>query len=237
MTFPGKYLIVYQLPVTSPMALSPSPVKDYQQATYNPVQPTDHTVEDHNRDRDAQATGFVGRPSEVAWLHDLQTGSGLSSRCGPASSENQSGYLSPLSANYFLDDMPILAPDQSTASEQYRPSKHAATQLVESYFQNLHASFPLVGKPLFLDQFRLFYANPDAQPGRQWITILSLIFAIAARHSSLVKQQSKADLPYFKQAWELYTSDSAVSNHPSLQQVQIESLISLYLLLVGQINR
>lgn len=183
------------------MNLSPSPVKDYQQATFNPVQPTDHTVEDHNRDRDAQATGFVGRPSEVAWLHNLQMGSAVSSRCGPESSESQLEYLSPFSANYFLDDMPILVSDQSTASEQNWPSQHAATQLVESYFQNLHASFPLVGKPLFLEQFRLFYANSDAQPGRQWITILSLIFAVAARHSSLLKEQSGIDLPYFKQAW------------------------------------
>jgi len=217
------------------MTLSPTPPKDWQQATHNPVQPTDHTVEDHNRDRDAQVTGFVGRPPEVAWLHNLQTGSGLRSHGEPASSVSQSACLPRLSANYFLDDMHIFVPDQ--AGEQFWPSKKAATQLVESYFQNLHASFPLVGKLSFWEQFRLFYAHPDAQPGRKWITILSLIFAIASRHNALVKKQSGADLPYFTRAWELYLSDSAVLDHPSLQQVQIESLISLYLLLVGQINR
>jgi hypothetical protein len=194
------------------------------------VQPTDHTIEDHNRDRDAQATGFVGRPSEVAWLHNLRTEPGTS----PRSTLSQSGCSSPL-ANYFLDDLEILVPDQTDAL--CWPSKEAATQLVESYFQNLHASFPFIGKLVFWEQFRLFYANSDARPGGEWITILNLVFAIASRHNFLVQKQSGAESPYFTRAWKLYASDVATLGHPSLQQVQIESLISLYLLLVGQINR
>ncbi|KAJ5369932.1 uncharacterized protein N7496_006024 [Penicillium cataractarum] len=219
------------LPVTSPLSLSPSPVEGLQNATNNPVQPTDHTVEDYNRDRDTQATGFVGRPSEVAWLHDLRTEPGMRSR----GSLRQSGCSSPLSANYFLDDLEILVAGQT--DELYWPSKEAATQLVESYFQNLHASFPFIGKIIFWEQFRWFYANSDARPGAKWIALLNLVFAVASRHNCLVQKQFGAGSSYFTRAWKLYTSDFATLGHPSLQQVQIESLISLYLLLVGQINR
>ncbi|KAJ5935945.1 hypothetical protein N7454_005243 [Penicillium verhagenii] len=218
--------VIDGLPVTSPMTLSPSPVKNAQEATNNPIQPNDHTVEDHTRDRISQATGFVGRPSEVAWLHNLKMGPNLRSEI--ARPLGQSGFLSPLSTNYFLDDNQILAPNPSDYSDC--PSKNAATQLVECYFQNVHASFPIISKLLFLEQFRRFYANPDPQLGRKWIAILNMIFAIASRHSSLVRKQPRSDLPYFTRAWELYTRDFAVLEHPSLQQVQIESLITLYLL-------
>lgn len=183
-----QHLTIYKLPVTSPLSLSPSPVRG------NPFQPTDHTVEDYNRDRDTQATGFVGRPSEVAWLHELRTEPGTSSR----GSLSQSGCSSPLSANYFLDDLEILAAGQT--DELYWPSKEAATQLVESYFQNLHASFPFIGKLVFWEQFRWFYANSDARPSGKWIAILNLIFAIASRHKCLVQKQFRAELPYFTRA-------------------------------------
>jgi hypothetical protein len=222
-----------QLPVRSSTTSSPNPAKDGQQATSNPVQPTDHTVEDHNRDRDAQATGFVGRPSEVAWLHNLQTG--LNSRTETTRSLGLSGILPPWSSNYFLDDMQVLPRNQG--HELDWPSEEAATELVESYFQNVHASFPLIGKLLFWEQFRRLYANRDVQPGTRWIAILNLIFAIASRHTCLVREQSGAGLSYFARAWDLYTKDFVALEHPSLQQVQIESLISLYLLSVGQINR
>lgn len=215
------------------MTLSPSPVKDAQQATDNPVQPTDHTAEDHQRDRVTQATGFVGRPSEVAWLHNLQMGTNLRNEI--ACPLGQPGFLPPLSTNYFLDDFQFLASNPTDNSDY--PSKKTATQLVGCYFQNVHASFPVISKLLFLEKFRRFYAIPDPQPGKKWIAILNMIFAIASRHSSLVRKLPRSDLPYFTRAWELYTRDFAVLEHPSLQQVQIESLISLYLLSVGQINR
>ncbi|KAJ6010286.1 hypothetical protein N7522_005302, partial [Penicillium canescens] len=222
-----------QLPATSPMTPRPSPVKEGQQATNNPVQPTDHTTEDLNRDGDTRATGLVGRPSEIAWLNTLQTEPNTHSKI--ARSSGRSGYLPPLSTNYFLDNMQILVPDLNDYPD--RPSKDAATQLVGSYFQNVHASFPFVGKPIFLEQFRCYYANSGAQPGRKWMAVLNLIFAIASRHSSLVKKESGADMSYFTRAWKLYAGGFAVLDRPSLQQVQIESLISLYLLSLGHINR
>ncbi|KAJ6008996.1 hypothetical protein N7522_004012 [Penicillium canescens] len=193
-----------QLLATSPMTPRPSPVKEGQQATNNPVQPTDHTTEDLNRDGDTQATGLVGRPSEIAWLNTLQTEPNTHSKI--ARSSGRSGYLPPLSTNYFLDNMQILVPDLNDYPD--RPSKDAATQLVGSYFQNVHASFPFVGKPIFLEQFRCYYANSGAQPGRKWMAVLNLIFAIASRHSSLVKKESGADMSYFTRAWKLYAGAS-----------------------------
>lgn len=211
------------------MTFSPSPAKDDQRAKISPIQPTDHTTEDLNPDRDTQATGLVGRPSEIVWLQSLQMDrENARSSGGP-------GYLTPLSANYFLDNMGIFVQDPNNYADW--PSKEPATQLVESYFRNVHASFPFLGKLLFWEQFRRFYAHRGAQPGRRWITILNLIFAVASRHTSLVRKEPGADIFPFTRAWELYTRDSAALDHPSLQQVQVESLMSLYLLSLGQINR
>jgi hypothetical protein len=211
------------------MTLSPIPEKDDQQAKNNPVQPTDRTTEDLDRDRDTQATGLVGRPSEIVWLRSLQMDRESARFSG------RSEYPLPLSASYFLDNIEIIA--QDPIDYPGSPSKDPAIQIVQSYFQNVHASFPFLGKLLFWEQFRRFYAHPGAQPGRRWIAILNLVFAISLRHTSLVRKEPRADIPYFTKAWELYTRDSAAFDHPSLQQVQVESLISLYLLSLGQINR
>ncbi|KAJ5558861.1 hypothetical protein N7461_002833 [Penicillium sp. DV-2018c] len=217
--------------------ISPSTIPDGHQAKSNPIRPTDHTDEDLNRDRNTQAAGLVGRPSEVAWLHSLQCEMNKHSK--PEYPLDKSEQPPLLSTNYFFDDFPM--PTTYLNDFAGWPSEGAASELVESYFQIMHASFPFVGKLYFWKQFRAFYANPGKQPGRAWIAVFNLVLAIASRHSSLMREEPEADtgahMSYFTRAWQLYMRNSAVLDHPNLQQVQVESLMSLYMLSIGHINR
>lgn len=108
-----------------------------------------------------------------------------------------------LSANCFLDDMQMLVPIPGDYPNW--PSEETATQLLESYFRIVHASVPFLGELYPLRQFRSFYANPGAQSGTIWMAVLNLIFAVASRHSSLLREECGADVPYFTLAWALYT--------------------------------
>lgn len=121
------------------------------------------------------------------------------------------------------------------------PPQAVADELVDRYFQVAHASFPVVGKAIFLSQCRSFYSNSTTHPGNKWMALLNMVFAIAARHSELSGDQPQLDhnihAVYFSRAWRLHTSESVLLESPNLQQTQVEGLISLYLLSIGQANR
>jgi hypothetical protein len=141
--------------------------------------------------------------------------------------------------NYFPDDSGTVISDNVAMME--RPSQGIADQLVNNYFSVIHESFPFLGKSLFLSQCRAFYSNANLRPGRRWMAVLNMVFAIAARHSCLASCHAHHDhddhAVYFARAWQLNTHDVASLSHPNLQQVQVEALASFYLLSIGQVNR
>ncbi|OJJ47977.1 hypothetical protein ASPZODRAFT_1823122 [Penicilliopsis zonata CBS 506.65] len=220
---------------------SPDPT-DTQMAF--PLGTIDYTEEDFNRDERVQAMGFVGEHSEMAWIYRLkreleQDSSSTAANLAPSPSWENWDRLSVSSVSYFLDDTEF--PLVDTADPTDRPSQAIADQLVDCYFQHVHATFPIIGKVLFMGQYRSFYSNPFLRPGKRWLAVLNLVFAIAARYFHLVQEHLDEDLEdhmlYFSRAWNLSTSEITLLDHPNLQQVQVEGLTSFYLLTTGQINR
>jgi hypothetical protein len=93
---------------------------------------------------------------------------------------------------------------------------------------------------VFLAQLRTFYSSPDTRPGKQWLAVLNLIFALAARHLEHTRPTFLGDKSYvqfFSRAWRLSMDKDSLRNHPNLQQVQVEGLSAFYLLASGHINR
>ncbi|KAJ5506152.1 hypothetical protein N7453_005109 [Penicillium expansum] len=175
----------------------------------------DYTEEDFDRDEKVQATGFVVRKEPKR----------------PPERPSIS------SVNYFQDDSGILFLDDIDLA--CRPPQPIANRLVDTYFHVVHPTFPIIGKAIFLNQYRSFYANPNVRPGKRWIIVLNLVFAIATRHSVLIDQpQPNCDdhQTYFARAWKLNVG-SVLLHHPDLQQAQVEGLAAFYLLSVGQVNR
>jgi hypothetical protein len=138
-----------------------------------------------------------------------------------------------------MGDSEILFQDLVDTSQV--PPQATAKQLVDSYFQVAHTSFPFIGKVFFLSQCQSFYSNPMVRPGKRWLAVLNLVFAIASRHSCLMGGPSGGShhehTVYFSRAWLLSMHNTALLEHPNLQQVQVEGLVSLYLLSIGQVNR
>lgn len=203
----------------------------------------DYTDEDFNRDEKVQALGFVGEHSEIAWLYrlkrELDKESLAAATPDSVSVKDSWDRRSVASVNFFLDDSQILVIDDVDLMQ--KPPQAVADNLVELYFQIIHPSFPILGKLTFWGQYKSFYANPFVRPGKRWMAILNLMFALAAKYSQLVQEgteDSQDDhVVYFSRAWKLSMSDVALLDHPNLQQVQVEGLASFYLLSVGQINR
>ncbi|KAF7717732.1 Fungal Zn(2)-Cys(6) binuclear cluster domain-containing protein [Penicillium ucsense] len=199
---------------------------------------TNYTEEDFNRDEKVRATGFVGAHSELAWLYKLKRQ--LDSRrstFGGDGFDQESVSISSLS--YFEDDVEIINLDRTELSK--RPPVHIADHFVGLYFRTVHPAFPIIGKGVFLTQYQSFYMDATVRPGKRWVAVLNLIFAIAAAHAQLIDDDVKVEgdnhLSYFTRGWRLGMDSISLLDHVSLQQVQVEGLVAFYLFCTGQVNR
>lgn len=203
----------------------------------SPLSATNFNEEDFNHDEEIRATGFLGESSEIAWLYGLKRDLGEGARM--SSFSDDSNHPSPLPSDNSVGDSEILFQDLVDTSQV--PPQATAKQLVDSYFQVAHTSFPFIGKVYFLRQCESFYSNPMVRPGKRWMAVLNLVFAIASRHSWLMGGSSGGShhehTVYFSRAWLLSMHNANLLEHPDLQQVQVEGLVSLYLLSVGEVDR
>ncbi|MCJ1437266.1 hypothetical protein MMC27_006652 [Xylographa pallens] len=224
----------------------------------------DRINEDFNRSDSARATGFMGKISEVTWMHRMKDQ--LDSNSPPGDDQNRTmvdGYLKRLNlgqtssklsgssqnsatvndgianSSYHCDDLELLSIDQVEAFEL--PPRQTAEFLLSTYLESVHPTFPIVGKLNFSNQVRNFFDNDQSRPGKHWLAILNLVFAIAAKYTHLVKSEARGDerdhLVYFTRGRLLGIDADLVLAQPDLQRVQITALMAFYLLSINQINR
>lgn len=194
----------------------------------------DYNEEDLNRDPKTQAMGFVGGHSEMTWLLRLKQ---MLEKPGLTTNPEE---RSVASVYFFRDDSEI--PILENVDLAQRPTSTVADQLVNCFFQVVHPLFPIVGKLIFMKQYESFYSAISVRPGRKWLAILNLVFAISAKYLRQVQMQTDQkdttddSLLYFSRAWKLSMRNTVLMEHPNLQQVQVEGLTAFYLMSVGQIN-
>lgn len=203
---------------------------------------TDRVREDFNKDDSTRATGYIGKSSEVSWLQKLRKKISEDAPDAKQSSPPPTpgdGDDNLVNSNNFYEDnknVDFIEDVQSHAM----PRQKVAELLLRAYFKSVHPSFPIIGMSTFISQYQLFFSQPTVKPGNKWLSILNLIFAIAAVYAHLISADWKSDLEhhsvYFSRARTLSLQD-ALLDHPDLQQLQIEGLTSFYLLATGQINR
>ncbi|KAJ5888096.1 hypothetical protein N7495_008137 [Penicillium taxi] len=203
----------------------------------------DRVEEDLNRDEKSRATGFMGKNSEVTWMQRLQREAehrsrGLPGSLEPGQSKRQDDDLALNAVNYHLDDLEISVTEP--VDVYALPLRFMADKLFESYLKTVHPFFPIINRSLFSAQYRTFFES-TARPGDRWLAILNMVFAIGAKHAHLTEApwagDEKDHLTYLTRARILSMSGNDLFNHPDLQQVQVEGLISFYLLSTDQINR
>ncbi len=230
-------------------------------ATVGSTGALDRTLEDFAANEKTRSTGFMGKNSEITWMQrlrqenefgsspsafgpesnvanggppNLEHNGSSGSQPPPADSEEA---FSVQEASYHLDDHILPSLDSVEAYDW--PLPEMANHLFEAYIARVHPTFPIIGKTTFTAQYRRFM-NGD-MPGRKWLAILNLIFAIGARYSHMVRAEWRADERdheiYFTRARILGMNAESIFQHPDLQQIQVSGLMAFYLLCTSQINR
>ncbi|KAF4765641.1 hypothetical protein HAV15_003522 [Penicillium sp. str.  len=197
-----------------------------------------YTEEDFNRNGELQALGFVGEHSEMAWLYKIKCTLDQASTTSLPSQDDFSR-SSIASIDYYKNNWEMEVHDKINVLE--RPEKTVADRLIDTYFRIIHPSFPIIGKTTFLGQHRSLNVYSTARPGKQWLAIMNLMFAIAAMHLLPTQKTAECDETphkvFFSRGWVLSMDKTSLRDHSSLQQVQVEGLAAFYLLTCGQVNR
>ncbi|KAJ5981921.1 hypothetical protein N7451_012021 [Penicillium sp. IBT 35674x] len=196
--------------------------------------------EDVNRSKASIATGYLGKTSEVAWMQSLAlnarvhvVGEGVS-----RGSQDLRSVIgdSMASVDYHIEsiDYPGLEDENPYAL----PARSLAERLLRLYIDSVQPSLPIIRQALFVDQFLSFYSGELRHPGRKWLAVLNLIFAISSKLYQMSGQDIQgSDGKFFSRAQKLIISESLVEDHEDLQQVQAETLAAFFLLTSSQINR
>ena len=140
---------------------------------------------------------------------------------------------------YHCDDLPLLLPNH--VDSRALPPRETARCLLEAYMDSVHPAFPIIGKNTFEGQVEAFLNDEQLSPGRNWLAVLNLVFAIAAKYSHYVEASWRGDerdhLLYFARARMLGMNEESIFDHPDLQRVQVSGLIAFYFATVDQVNR
>ncbi|KAJ5807606.1 hypothetical protein N7447_011062 [Penicillium robsamsonii] len=214
----------------------------------------DQVDEDLDRNEDTRAVGFFGKNSEVNWIRKLESGVGIKSpqkhlsnpfhvesHHDPVSIQQRQKSLErqiPTSMmDYHLDslDIPLIEPCDPLAL----PTRELADRYLDAYLINVHPTFSAVRRMTFISQYQQFFNNGSTPP-RKWLAILNMIFAIGCRYCRLIEDPQSAgeeDLIYLTRARHLSLHSNVLFEHTDLQQIQLELLVAVYLLCLGQVNR
>jgi hypothetical protein len=205
--------------------------------------------EDLNRNTETRATGYMGKNSEVAWLHRLDEAENSKERresdkhspiATKAKVPEGLSAISLSSFSYHLDNVHLSHIGESSAEPFFLPAKKVADKLLQVYLESVQSFFPIVRKELFVQQFENLYSHSTSHPGKRWLAILNLIFAISSNYWRLTQPNLPQELHsavFFSRAKALSIGENVIYEHADLQQVQAESLMAFYFLSSGQINR
>ena len=122
------------------------------------------------------------------------------------------------------------------------PTKSAADALVQSYFTTLHPLFPIILGPVFMTQYEVFWRTSETPPNSTvWLAILNLVFALGAVHGHAIEanwvNNDRDHVLYFLRARLLSLEPVAMLHLPTVETIQLTSLLGLYLVISCQVNR
>jgi hypothetical protein len=200
----------------------------------------DTVREDVNRNLQSRATGYIGKNSEIAWIHNLDNRSLSADR----QNSTESRLLLPslnsiIPLSYFLDEQHIS--NFREANPYVLPTRAWCDRLIEAYLHTIDPSFPLIDRSLFISQYEQAFSQTRSRPSKKWLALLNIILAIGTIYCRLSRSGPDTDIDngdvLFRRSMTLSSNDSIYSEHADIQQVQIESLASIYYLASAQINR
>lgn len=189
---------------------------------------------------DMRPRAFTGQSSDVQWMRRLTK---ELNREGTGRRQSQHPFSLAAQPHLFAEDNETAVVGDNVDPFQV-PIKSTADVLVNGYFRTVHASFPILHRPLFMQQYNKLEAiwhKPVDFEDRMFITTLQLVFAIGAVHARLAGSVEISDerdhMLYFTRARMLAVDSGVFNDQVHLGQTQVFGLGAMYCLVTDQLNR
>ncbi|KAJ5338940.1 hypothetical protein N7452_005668 [Penicillium brevicompactum] len=197
----------------------------------------DQVDEDLNRNEGTRASGFFGKNSEIQWMRKLESGVSMQD-ASTFARQPLDRIISTSMMDYHLDnsEIPLIEPCDPFAV----PPREVADRYFHAFLTYVHPTFGAIRLSTFVSQYQNFF-NRASSPPLKWLAILNMIFAIGCRYTWLVdgpgSGSSEEDLVFLTRARHLGLHSKVLFEHTDLQQIQLELLVAIYLICMGQVNR
>lgn len=227
--------------------MEPTRGENVRAASEGSIDAIDSVGEDINRTRDSQASGFVGKASEVDWQRNLNKKENDVEDSKPQpntpSHTNRADYSATM-MSYQTDHVTLSDMNDMEINVYDVPSPQVAHYLATIFFTTVYPSLPFLPKFNFERQLsKAFNGNFDgaAKPNDRWRAIMNLVFAIGTRYLRLTNDALRGPHldhnVFFARAVRLGLTGRSFLDVTDLQQVQIFALSSFYLNSLSHLNK
>jgi hypothetical protein len=199
--------------------------------------------EDTNRDEHARAAGFMGKSSAVTWVQRAKKAATYEledeRRVRRSTGTGQNGSFT--DSTYHAEPGDILTVQVEEVNPLEWPPTTVARALVDSYFEKVHVSFPILSRNDFYRKFKTFPKDQISTEDQCWLAVANMVFAISAKFAHLTNADFRDDdrdhLVYYARARALGMDQRTLNQDPELQHTTCLGVLGLYLLSTDQLNR
>jgi len=194
---------------------------------------------DTDRD-DTRATGHMGKASAVAWAKRTAEQVEESGRSVSALGASNLGFTS---TTYHTEDTDVDHMEPGEVDMFKWPDPDIADEYVQSYFEHVHQTFPILDKTNFMHEYNNFARGTRNLTENQtiWLATSNAIFAISSVYAQVTKAES-ADhfhdhLTFCARAKGLCMDQGLLYQDASIKSLSALGLLSLYYMTTGRLNR
>ncbi|KAI9761150.1 MAG: hypothetical protein M4579_001197 [Chaenotheca gracillima] len=195
-------------------------------------QSTDGRDADESEEEDTRvnARSYVGKVSDIHFVQMVQQ------NLNPRSLRGLAGDIE-VPLNYNHDDFSV-KPMQGFLNPPHLPDRKTADKYVDVYFSTIHAAYPFICKPMFMQRYNAIWNNPSHRTSSDlWLALLYSIFAIGAYYTSFPCRDQKDDpahAQFFRRACAYGDSLTNINSYNHLCTLLAQCF---YLLVTSQTNR
>ena len=192
------------------------------------------------------AAGFVGKTSEISWLHRVRTQlfeRHPSQHTRPAHPANLN--TTP-ELDYHMEDANLLLINEDVVDALRWPQHDLAERLSRACFASLDGVFSFLDEKEFFKTLAAFPRGTQiiSWAHRRFLGMANVVFAIGVRRLATADILSHGDfagsedhLVYYARARALGVDHRMLFDHPLFQQVQALGLLAVYLLVNNSVAR
>lgn len=192
-------------------------------------------------DRDeTRATGHMGKSSAVAWAKRTAEECQQNTDQGTVVGKHGLGFTL---ASYHTEDADVLAVDTSNVNPYDWPDSKLADMLLQSYFDHVHRSLPILDKARFVQEYNTFRRGSSDISSSDIIFLgtLNAIFAISSVYAQCTRDKHKSHyndhLIYCARAKLLCMDQGLLYQDARVSTTRCLGLLCLYYITTCRLNR